>query len=354
MTTTERGTEPGLVKKSYQLVDPFINMLKPPSAADASSTHYFKESKHHLEGGTFEDTIAEMDKAGIEKGLLINPFYVSRNGKSVTDYSGNPWKVGMGITDEMFYEACEALADWCARSNGRLSGHMLLDPTDGMNAVRRLARSVKEFGFVSAHIIPGTTGLPPDHACYFPIYAKCIELGIPIKINMGLPGGSSIQAWTQQTMCLDEVSVAFPELIVVMTHVSHPWHLETVAMLQKHANFRLITSAFAPKHVPEEIWRAANTRAGHKVMWSSDFPVLPMDRCAREGWEVPLKDEVKRRYLRENALETFKLGCPPGSSVPRTDGNVTRSIGKPQRALPAGAGQRHPRQPRRLHPSRMP
>ena len=43
-------------------------------------------------------------------------------------------------------------------------------------------------------------------------------------------------------------------------------------------------------------------------MWSSDYPLLPMQRCAREGWEVPLKDEVKRRYLRENTLEVFKLG----------------------------------------------
>jgi len=81
-----------------------------------------------------------------------------------------------------------------------------------------------------------------------------------------------------------------------------------VAMLQKHSNFRLITAGFAPKHVPEEIWRVANTRAQNKVMWSSDFPVLPMDRCAREGWEAPLREHVQRMYLRDNALETFKMG----------------------------------------------
>ena len=37
------------------------------------------------------------------------------------------------------------------------------------------------------------------------------------------------------------------------------------------------------------------------------YALLPMDRCAREGWELPIKDEVKRRYLRDNAIEVFKL-----------------------------------------------
>jgi predicted TIM-barrel fold metal-dependent hydrolase len=59
--------------------------------------------------------------------------------------------------------------------------------------------------------------------------------------------------------------------------------------------------------VPEAIWRVANTRAGNKVLWSSDYPILPMQRCAKEGWEVPLKDNVLERYLRTNAIETFKL-----------------------------------------------
>ncbi len=45
-------------------------------------------------------------------------------------------------------------------------------------------------------------------------------------------------------------------------------------------------------------------------MWASDYPLLPMDRTAREGWEVPLKEEVKRRYLRDNAIEVFKLNLP--------------------------------------------
>jgi predicted TIM-barrel fold metal-dependent hydrolase len=176
-----------------------------------------------------------------------------------------------------------------------------------MAAVRRLERAVRDYGFNHAWIMPSMVGLPPDHKVYYPIYAKCAELGVAIKINVGMPGPVT-RAVNQRSICLDEVCIAFPELTVVAAHVGHPWHLEVVAMLQKHANFYLITSGFAPKHVPQEIWDVANKRVPHKIMFSSDYPILPMSRCVNEAWDVPLKDDVKRRWLRENAIELFKLG----------------------------------------------
>ena len=69
-----------------------------------------------------------------------------------------------------------------------------------------------------------------------------------------------------------------------------------------------MTGGWAPKYVPAEIWQAANTRAGHKVMWGSDYPLLPMQRAADEGRAVPLTEEARRGYLRDNALAVFKLG----------------------------------------------
>ena len=301
---TSESSPDDVAPRSYKLIDPFFNLRDPETVPpmDANMARWFKGSPHLVHGYTFEDMIAEMDKAGIEKGILLTA------GQSANKHPGTPWKVGMDITDEAFEEALAKLDDWCKRSKGRLYPQIWIDPAEGMNAVRRLEQAVKDIGCIAAHLMPSRTGLPANHKSYYPVYAKASELEIPVKINTGVPGGSTRMGYTQYTGNLDEICVAFPDLTVIATHVGHPWHLETVAMLQKHANFRLITAGFAPKHVPEEIWRAANTRAQHKVIWSSDFPVLPMDRCADEGWEVPLKDDVRRRYLRENALETFKMG----------------------------------------------
>jgi predicted TIM-barrel fold metal-dependent hydrolase len=94
---------------------------------------------------------------------------------------------------------------------------------------------------------------------------------------------------------------------VVATHIGHPWHEETVALLQKHANLYLMTSGFVPKYIPDPVLRFMNTRGQHKVMWSADYPIQ-FERCVDEALQLPLRDGVLRRYMRENAIEVFRLG----------------------------------------------
>ncbi|HKV54832.1 MAG TPA: amidohydrolase family protein [Candidatus Binataceae bacterium] len=287
----------------YKLVDAFVGLPTPPKKAarerpmDPNIQKWFRPNRAFAEGATIEDVITEMDTAEVEKGVLT---------AGALRLERSPYNVGQHISDDTFETLCRRTAQACADYPGRFHACIQVDPTGMMKAVRRLERAVKEFGFRSAWIMPSMVGLPPNHACYFPIYAKCVELGIPIKINVGVPGPMR-PGLMQHPMALDEVLLAFPELTVVGCHLGHPWHVEMVALLQKHANFFLITSAWAPKHIPAELWHLANTRGRDKLMWASDFPLLTMQRCAKEGWEAPLKEEARRGYLRDNALRVFKF-----------------------------------------------
>ena len=287
---------------AFKLVDPFLNLPADPNdktrVIDPNIARWFKDSKAMINGATIEEMVADMDESGIEFGIVT---------ASAGGVPERPYMVGQNNSDAALDKVLEKVAGMMKQYPGRFYGCVGIDPTGIMTAVRQLERAVRDYGMNSCWMMPALVGLPPNHAVYFPVYAKCVELGIPIKINVGIPGPLRFGE-VQRPMHLDEVCIAFPELMVVSTHVGHPWQMETAALLQKHANFRLITSGFAPKHVPEEIWRVANTRAGHKVMWSSDYPILPMQRCSKEGWEVPLKDNVLELYLRQNAIETFKLG----------------------------------------------
>ena len=60
-----------------------------------------------------------------------------------------------------------------------------------MNAVRMVEIAVKEFDFRAVRTMGAAHQLPANDALCFPIYTKCIELGIPIVINVGVPGGSA-------------------------------------------------------------------------------------------------------------------------------------------------------------------
>ena len=69
-----------------------------------------------------------------------------------------------------------------------------------------------------------------------------------------------------------------------------------------------MTSAFAPKHYPEEIINFANSRGADKVMYAGYFPMgLSLDRIFKDMPNVPFKEEVWPKFLRENARKVFKL-----------------------------------------------
>jgi predicted TIM-barrel fold metal-dependent hydrolase len=267
---------------------------------DPNERRWFLKSSPDLAGGvTTEHWVKKMTAAGIEKGLMnlyVQGAKISPTIPSTARMTLDEWRA-----------KCQEFADICQAYSGRLYGTCNVDPNLRMDAVRMVEIAVTEFDFRAVRSMGGPSHCRPNDPLCFPIYTRCVELGIPIVINIGVPGGAQGHAKHQPTLDLDEVCVTFPDLMVVGTHIGHPWHLETVALLQKHANFRLMTSGFLPKYVPQEIIYTLNTRAQHKVMFSADYPIQDFQRCVDEALKLPLRPGILRRYMRENALETFRM-----------------------------------------------
>ena len=103
--------------------------------------------------------VAEMDRFHVQWGLL--------------NVGSNP-------------VARQAVADHPDRFVGGCS----IDPNSGMDGVRHLERAYHEHGARSAQVFPA--GLVPqvniDDKKMYPLYAKCVELDIPVFVNVGVPG----------------------------------------------------------------------------------------------------------------------------------------------------------------------
>jgi predicted TIM-barrel fold metal-dependent hydrolase len=285
-----------------EYVDTWVNLpsAERHAAMDPNIVRWFAKSSPDVLGGvTPEQMFEKMDAAGVQIGLLTS---------GLGGVPRNPYVGGFeDLTIDRFRSICEKVAGVCRQFPGRYYGAAMIDPTQGMNAVRMVEIAVKEYGFRAVRLFGALTNTPPNHPLCYPIYTKAIELDIPVTVNVGVPGPLRFARF-QRPMDLDDVLVSLPEVKIVMTHVGHPWHLETVALLQKHANCYLMTSGWAPKHVPAEIIHLMNTRGQHKVMWSADYPIQTFDRCIGEAHELPLRDGVLRKYMRDNALNVFKLG----------------------------------------------
>lgn len=184
------------------------------------------------------------------------------------------------------------------------------DPNKGMEEVRRLKRLHRDYGISAVSVFPAGTWpqVPINHKYMFPIYAACVEMDVPILLNVGIPG-PRIPMETQKVEHLDEICWFFPDLKVVMRHGAEPWEALAVKLMLKWPNLYYSTSAFAPKHYPKAIIDFANTRGADKIIYAGYFPMgLSLDRIFSDLEKVPFKDEVWPKFLRDNARKVFKLG----------------------------------------------
>jgi predicted TIM-barrel fold metal-dependent hydrolase len=196
------------------------------------------------------------------------------------------------------------------RHPDRFSGLAGLDPTEGMRGVRELERAVRELGFIGAHMYPHWFELAPDHARWYPFYAKCVELDVPVQMQVG----QSLIYTPEQRLrsvgrpiTLDAVACDFPELKLVGIHVGIPWAEEMIAMAWKHPNVYIGSDAHSPKYWPQAFIHYINTFGSDKVLFGTDYPVLDFVRTRDEVEALGLREPAKRKLLRDNALRLYKL-----------------------------------------------
>jgi uncharacterized protein len=183
------------------------------------------------------------------------------------------------------------------------------DPNQGMHAIRQLVREHETFGVRAVTCFPAGT-LPQvaiNDKKMYPLYAKCVELGIPVFCCAGVPG-PRLRMDPQRVELIDEVMFDFPELVFVTRHGCEPWTDLAWKLMLKWPGLHYSTSAFAPKYYPKDIIDYANTRGADKLIYAGYFPMgLSLERIMTEMPAVPLRDEVWPKFLRENALRVLGL-----------------------------------------------
>ena len=245
-----------------------------------------------MTGLSLDEMVERMEIAGIEKAFLI------------AAHSG---RVGMPGCYHMPYEivarACEEYPD-------RFYGLAGIDPFDGMDGVRAFEDAVKNMGFIGAHLYPHWYELAPDHAKYYPFYAKCCELDVPIQMQVGLSMVYSKEYRTRsvgQPITLDAVACDLPELKLIGIHVGIPWHDEMISMAWKHENIYIGCDAHRPKYWPKSFTHYVNSYGQEKVIFGTDFPVLDFKKTTDDINEIGFKPEVRRKLMRDNAIRIYGL-----------------------------------------------
>jgi predicted TIM-barrel fold metal-dependent hydrolase len=243
-------------------------------------------------GTTAEDYIRKMDRAGIERSLLIAARCGDRRMIGSTE-----------IPYEYIHKACQAYPH-------RFSGVAGINPHLGIAGLKELDRAVHDYGFVGAHLYPHWFGQAPDAAIYYPYYARCAELGIPIMMQVGhcLVYQSSFRLPSVgRPITLDRIAIDFPELTIIGIHLGYPWTEEMISVCTKHSNVYMAGDAYAPRHWGQNAVHYANTYGQDKFMFGTDWWVIDPERAVREIDELGFRPGSKRKIMRDNAMRVFNL-----------------------------------------------
>ena len=252
----------------------------------------FGRDQSVMNGYTYEDMLLQMDAAGIEKAFLV---------------ANKTGQLGLPGSWHLPYDI---VAEAVRRFPDRFYGLAGLDPTEGMDGVRAFERAIVELGFIGAHAYPHWFELAPDNARWYPFYSKCIELEVPILMQVGQSLVYEPRRPLQSVgrpITFDPVACHFPELKLVGIHIGIPWTDEMIAMAWKHDNVYIIADAHAPKYWPESFVRYIDSYGRHKVMFGTDFPVLSFERYRLEVDALELRADSYRAFLRDNAIKLFGL-----------------------------------------------
>src|SRR5689334_6632675 len=164
----------------------------------------------------------------------------------------------------------------------RFIGVASVDLARPMDAVRELRRCVRELGFRALRVLPWLWNLPPNDRRYYPLYAECVELGIPFCTQVGHTGPLRGSETGRPIPYLDEVALDFPELTIVAGHIGYPWTEEMVALARKYPNVYIDTSAYTARRYPPELVRYLRADGRHKVLFGSNHPMITPAAALRD------------------------------------------------------------------------
>lgn len=201
----------------------------------------------------------------------------------------------------------DEVAAMVAAAPDRFRGLATVDINDPMGSIRELRRLFRDHAFVGVRIVPWLWDLPPNDRRYYPIYAACVDLGIPFCTQIGHTGPLCRSEPGRPIPYLDDVLLDFPELTVIGGHVGAPWIEEVLSLARKYPNFHIDTSAYAVHRLPQALVDYMRHAGRTRVMFGTNWPMLSPSECLRGIDQLGLDDEARGLFLGGNARRVFKL-----------------------------------------------
>jgi predicted TIM-barrel fold metal-dependent hydrolase len=237
---------------------------------------------------SIDSMVERMDEAGVERVFVTQTKMWSYR---------NKWM----YMDTQLGEVTQ----YTSRHPGRFAGLAGYNPFRIAESLREIDVAVRQHGFRGVYVHIYGFDMPLSDARMYPLYAKCVELDVPVSMQVGhvLEGMPSEHG---RPMHLDRIACDFPALKMIGAHTGWPWVDELISVCMKWDNIWLGVDAWYPKYLKPEIVQFMGSRMGQdRCLWGTNG--LPWKESLAQLDQLSLKPEAKRKLVHDNAAELFRL-----------------------------------------------
>ena len=160
---------------------------------------------------------------------------------------------------------------------------------------------MRDLGFKGVYIHTSGFGIPLTDRLNYRLYARCVELGIPVSMQVG-HSAEHMSNERGRPIHLDTVALDYPELTLTGAHTGWPWTEEMILLVWTHENVFLGIDAHNPKCLEPSLIHFMKTRKQNKVIDGTNDPaVLHRESISCIRNERDLSEKVAGKILHRNA-----------------------------------------------------
>jgi len=238
-----------------------------------------------LDETVFDATLAQMDQLNVRHAILSGPNNVT--------------------------------AEWCRREPDRFIASWIpsANPSNPDDEAARFTEAIEGQGFRGlGELLMQDAGLAVNDERFFPLYRICQQRHLPVIFHTGFNGpefyreAPSFRTRLGDPLLLEDVAVAFPDLVIIMDHLSFPFTEQATYILFAHPNVYADVAAvnwcLGRAGFHRLLRQVVETVGPDKILYGTDQMAMPqMIAVGVSAIQEAsfLSEEDKRKILGDNA-----------------------------------------------------
>jgi predicted TIM-barrel fold metal-dependent hydrolase len=205
----------------------------------------------------------------------------------------------------------QEVAAYVAQHPDQLIGFLSVDPTQpGWHD--ELEQGHQDLKLKGIKLLSMYAGFKPNDRQLDYLWHYATKHGLPVLLHTGTTFVAQAPLECTLPRLLDDVATRFPEVKIIMAHLSHPYEGECAVTIRKHPNVYADCSAlhYRPYQLYNSLMLVQEYGVWHKVLFGTDYPFTTVEASLKgmrslndmlEGTRLPRlnMDKMEQMFARD-------------------------------------------------------